>query len=374
MRTLARARFVRVSARKARLVLDQIRGKSVGEALATLQYTPRAAARIVEKVLRSAIANAEHNHQVRNLDDLRVVHAVADGGPSMKRVQPRAMGRAFFIRHRSSHLTIGVSDETNGAARPVPPPRESAPAARQAGPAGAPAASGASAATKERAAARPRTTAAAKGAAHPIGFRLGATRTWSSRWFATKGYAGLLHEDVKIRRYIKDQLYHAGISKIDIERSANRARITISTARPGIIIGRKGSEVEKLKNELQARTAKEIYLNIEEVIHPELDAQLVAENVALQLQKRVAFRRAMKKAVTSALRLGADGIRIACAGRLGGGEIARKEWYRDGRVPLHTIRADIDYGLATAHTTYGTIGVKVWIFKGEVLRAAPAEA
>src|SRR2546426_881029 len=180
---------------------------------------------------------------------------------------------------------------------------------------------------------------------HPIGFRLGSTRTWSSRWFATKAYAALLHEDVKIRRFIKDQLYHAGISKIDIERSANRARITISTARPGIIIGRKGSEVEKLKNELQARTGKEIYLNIEEVIHPELDAQLVAENVALQLQKRVAFRRAMKKAVTSALRLGADGIRIACAGRLGGGEIARKEWYRDGRVPLHTIRADIDYGL-----------------------------
>ncbi len=165
MRTLARARFVRVSARKARLVLDQIRGKSVGEALATLRYTPRAAARIVEKVLRSAIANAEHNHQVRNLDDLRVVHAMADGGPSMKRVQPRAMGRAFFIRHRSSHLTIGVSDETNGGARPVPPPRESAPAARQAGPAGAPAASGAAAATKERAAARPKTTAAAKGAA-----------------------------------------------------------------------------------------------------------------------------------------------------------------------------------------------------------------
>src|SRR6266446_6483877 len=169
---------------------------------------------------------------------------------------------------------------------------------------------------------------------HPIGFRLGSTRTWSSRWFATRTYANLLHEDVKIRRFIKDQLYHAGISKIDIERSANRARITISTARPGIIIGRKGSEV----------------------------------------QKRVAFRRAMKKAVTSALRLGADGIRIACAGRLGGGEIARREWYRDGRVPLHTLRADIDYGLATAHTTYGTIGVKVWVFKGEVLRAAPAEA
>jgi small subunit ribosomal protein S3 len=207
---------------------------------------------------------------------------------------------------------------------------------------------------------------------HPVGFRLGSTRTWSSRWFATKQYASLLHEDVKIRRYIKDQLYHAGIARIDIERSANRARITIATARPGIIIGRKGAEVERLKNELQQRTAKEIYLNIEEVIHPELDAQLVAENVALQLQKRVAFRRAMKKAVTSALRLGADGIRIGCSGRLGGGEIARREWYRDGRVPLQTLRADLDFGIATAHTTYGTIGVKVWIFKGEVLPAARA--
>jgi small subunit ribosomal protein S3 len=205
---------------------------------------------------------------------------------------------------------------------------------------------------------------------HPVGFRLGSTRTWSSRWFATKDYAPLLHEDIKIRQHIKNTLYHAGISRVDIERSANRCRITIHTARPGIIIGRKGAEVEKLKNELQARTGKEVYLNIEEVIHPELDAQLVAENVALQLQKRVAFRRAMKKAVTSALRLGADGIRIACAGRLGGAEIARREWYRDGRVPLHTIRADIDYGLATSHTTYGTIGVKVWIFRGEVLGGA----
>ncbi len=207
---------------------------------------------------------------------------------------------------------------------------------------------------------------------HPIGFRLGTTRTWSSRWFATKGYAALLHEDVHIRRYIKSSLYHAGISRIDIERSANRIRITIHTARPGIIIGRKGSEVEKLKNELQVRTGKEVYLNIEEVIHPELDAQLVAENVALQLEKRVAFRRAMKKAVTSALRLGAGGIRIACAGRLAGTEIARREWYREGRVPLHTLRADIDYGLAEARTTYGTIGVKVWIFRGEVLTTRQA--
>ena len=384
MRTTARARFVRVSARKARLVLDQIRGKAVAEALATLEYTPRAAARLIEKVLRSAVANAEHNHQVRDLDDLRVVQAYADGGPVLKRVQPRAMGRAFSIKHRTSHLTIGVSDETNGtvvvpaappAARPsAPPPTRGASGSRPAG-------AGASRLGAKRRQAGAKNHSEAEGEkvamgqkTHPIGFRIGVTRTWSSRWFATKTYANLLHEDVKIRRFIKDQLYHAGIAKIDIERSANRARITISTARPGIIIGRKGSEVEKLKNELQVRTGKEIYLNIEEVIHPELDAQLVAENVALQLQKRVAFRRAMKKAVTSALRLGADGIRIACAGRLGGGEIARREWYRDGRVPLHTLRADIDYGLATAHTTYGTIGVKVWVFKGEVLRAAPAEA
>ncbi len=205
---------------------------------------------------------------------------------------------------------------------------------------------------------------------HPVGFRLGQTRTWSSRWFAQRGYAALLHEDFKIRRHIKEALYHAGISRIDVDRSATRARITIYTARPGIIIGRKGSEVEKLKNELQARTGKEIYLNVEEVVHPELDAQLVAENVALQLEKRVAFRRAMKKAVMSAVRLGAEGIKIACGGRLGGGEMARSEWYREGRVPLHTLRADIDYGMATSFTTYGTIGVKVWVFKGEVLPQA----
>ena len=207
---------------------------------------------------------------------------------------------------------------------------------------------------------------------HPYGFRLGITKPWRSRWFAKRDYSRLLHEDLKLKRDLKKQLQHAGVSSIEVERMANKLRITIFTSRPGIIIGRKGSEVEKLKNDLQVRTNKEIYLNIEEVIHPELDAQLVSENVALQLQKRVAFRRAMKKAVTSALRLGADGIRIACAGRLGGGEIARREWYRDGRVPLHTIRADIDYGQATAHTTYGTIGVKVWIFKGEVLRPVSA--
>jgi small subunit ribosomal protein S3 len=201
---------------------------------------------------------------------------------------------------------------------------------------------------------------------HPIGFRLGTTRTWSSRWFASKEYANLLHEDAKIRRYIKDALYHAGISRIELERSANRARIIVHTARPGIIIGRKGAEVEKLKNELQARTGKEIHLDIQEVVHPELDSQLVAENIALQLEKRVAFRRAMKKAVTSTMKFGAGGVRIQCAGRLGGAEMGRCEWYREGRVPLHTLRAEIDYGFAQAKTTYGVIGVKTWIFKGDV--------
>src|SRR5262245_47037194 len=204
---------------------------------------------------------------------------------------------------------------------------------------------------------------------HPIGFRLGTTRTWSSRWFAGKEYANLLHEDVKIRRYIKDALYHAGISRIDLERSANRARITVHTARPGIIIGRKGAEVEKLKSELQARTGKEIHLDIQEGVHPELDSQLVAETIALQPETRVAYRPAVKKAVRSAGRLGGEGVRIASAGRLGGAEIARREWYRDGRVPLQTRPADLDFGSATAHTTYGASGVKVWIFKGEVLPA-----
>src|SRR2546426_1158514 len=209
---------------------------------------------------------------------------------------------------------------------------------------------------------------------HPIGFRLGSTRTWSSRWFATKNYADLLHEDGKIRRFIKDQLYHAGIAKIDIERSANRARINIFTARPGIIIGRKGAEVEKLKNELQARTGKEIYLNIEEVIHPELDAQLVSENVALQLQKRVAFRRAMKKAVTSALRLGADGIRIACAGRLGGTTLSFGEYGLKALEPGWVTNRQIE-AARVALTRSLKRGGKVWIrvFPDKPVTKKPAE-
>lgn len=202
---------------------------------------------------------------------------------------------------------------------------------------------------------------------HPKIFRIGVIDTWDSKWYAGHGYAKLLHEDFKIKKFLKSRLYHAGISKIEIERAANKAKINIHTARPGIVIGKKGAEIEKLKEELTRLTDRESYLNIIEVRRPDLDAQLVAENVALQLERRVAFRRAMKESVSRALRMGAQGIKIQCAGRLGGTEIARTEWYREGRVPLHTLRADISYGFAESRTTYGVIGVKVWIFRGEVL-------
>lgn len=202
---------------------------------------------------------------------------------------------------------------------------------------------------------------------NPIGFRLGVIKTWDSKWYAEADYAKLLHEDLKIRAFLKKRLYNSGVSKIEIERAANKTKINIFTARPGLIIGKKGSEVETIKKDLAALTSKEIFININEVRKPELDAQLVAENVALQLERRIAFRRAMKKSVTSALKFGAKGIRITCSGRLGGAEMSRTEWYREGRVPLHTLRADIDYGFAEAKTTYGIIGIKVLIFKGEIL-------
>ncbi|MDI6753434.1 MAG: 30S ribosomal protein S3 [Thermodesulfobacteriota bacterium] len=205
---------------------------------------------------------------------------------------------------------------------------------------------------------------------HPIGLRLGIVKTWDSRWYAEKLYAKFLQEDILIRRYIKRKLYHAGVSKVEIERTANRAKITIRAARPGIIIGQKGAEIEKLQKEIQKMAQREISINIQEVRRMEVDAQLVAENVALQLERRVAFRRAMKKSVTSSMKFGAQGIKIACSGRLGGAEIARAEWYREGRVPLHTLRADIDFGFTEARTTYGAIGIKVWIYKGEVLPVA----
>jgi len=206
---------------------------------------------------------------------------------------------------------------------------------------------------------------------NPIGLRVGINRTWDSRWFASKDYADLLHEDLKLRTYLHERLVQAGCSRVVIERPAKKARVTIHSARPGVVIGKKGADIEKLRADLAKMTGGEVALNIIEIRKPEIEAKLVAEGIAQQLERRVAFRRAMKRAVQSAMRLGALGIRINCSGRLGGAEIARMEWYREGRVPLHTLRADVDYGQATAKTTYGTCGVKVWVFKGEILAHDP---
>jgi small subunit ribosomal protein S3 len=208
---------------------------------------------------------------------------------------------------------------------------------------------------------------------NPIGNRLGIIKTWDSKWFAKKDYQLFLHEDLNIRKFIKKSLFHAGVAKIAIERAGQNIKVIIHTARPGIIIGKKGAEVDRLKKELEEFTGKKVSIDIKEIRKPEIDAQLVAENIALQLEKRVAFRKAMKKAVASSMRFGALGVRVSCSGRLAGSEIARTEWYREGRVPLHTFRADIDYGLTEAKTTHGRIGVKVWIYKGDILTEVPAQ-
>jgi small subunit ribosomal protein S3 len=208
---------------------------------------------------------------------------------------------------------------------------------------------------------------------NPIGLRLGIVKTWESRWFGGKNYAEYILEDHKLRKYIKDKLYHAGVSRIEIERSSKRVRLRIYTSRPGIVIGKKGAEISLLKKEIEKITDREVLIDIQEIRKPEIDAQLVAENVALQIIRRVAFRRAMKRGVSSAMRFGALGVKIICSGRLGGAEMARTEWYREGRVPLHTLRADIDYGFIDARTTYGVIGVKVFIFKGEILKKDEVE-
>jgi len=203
---------------------------------------------------------------------------------------------------------------------------------------------------------------------HPIGLRLGIVKTWESKWFAGKNYATYIREDFELRKFLKDKLFHAGVSRIEIERSSKRVRLRIFTARPGIVIGKKGAEIEVLKKELEKKVSQEVFIDIQEIRKPEIDAQLVAENVAQQIVRRVAFRRAMKRGVTSAMRFGAQGVKIICSGRLGGAEMARREWYKEGRVPLHTLRADIDYGFTEARTTYGAVGVKVFIFKGEILK------
>jgi small subunit ribosomal protein S3 len=203
---------------------------------------------------------------------------------------------------------------------------------------------------------------------HPYGFRLGYNKTWHSRWYAGNDYAKILHQDLDLRAKLKKRLSHAGVSEVDIERAADRLRVTIYTSRPGIIIGRKGAEVDKLRDDLRKLTQREVHINIQEIQRPELDAQLVAASIGGQLERRVAFRRAMKKAMESAFRFGAKGVKIMVAGRLGGAEIARTEWYQEGRLPLHTLKADIDYGFAEGRTTYGVIGIKVWVYKGDLLK------
>jgi small subunit ribosomal protein S3 len=202
---------------------------------------------------------------------------------------------------------------------------------------------------------------------HPTSLRLGIIKTWNSIWYEEKNYAKWLHEDIKIREYIREKYKDSSISRVDIERAASKIKVKIHTARPGIVIGKRGAGIESLKEELEKKTTSEVFLNIQEIRKAEVDAQLVAENIATQLQRRVAFRRAMKKAVSTAMKFGAKGIRLACAGRLGGSDMGRREWYREGRIPLHTLRADIDYGFAVSRTTYGTIGVKCWIYRGDIL-------
>ena len=338
-------------------MLDQIRGADVTRALATLRFSRKLIARDIEKVLRSAIANAQQQDGFGgDVDRLFVAQCFANQGPSMKRIRPAPMGRAFRVVKRMAHLTVEVAErpaKTVGDAV-----RRGAAQARVA---------------QKTAGWPPRQTSNFEvedqmgQKVHPYGFRLGFNKTWRSRWFADKDYAKLLHEDLKLRAELKTRFAHAGVARIDIERAANKLKIDIHTSRPGIIIGRKGTEVDKLRQELQKTTGREVFINILEIQKPELDAQLIGESVAMQLEKRVAFRRAMRKAVESALRFGARGIKVRVSGRLNGAEIARSEWYLHGQLPLQTLRADIDYGFAEAFTTYGAIGVKVWLYKGERL-------
>ena len=302
MNTTATLRGVRLSVQKGRLVADLIRGKSVENALNILQFNPKKGAAIIRKVLESAIANAEHNDGA-DVDELKVTRIYVEKGPVLKRTDTQAELPHLCDGRRRKEIVMGQK-------------------------------------------------------IHPIGFRLSLNRNWASRWYAnSKGFAPMLLEDIRVRDYLKQKLAHAAVSRVVIERPAKNARITVYSARPGVVIGKKGEDIESLKGELQRMLRVPVHVNIEEVRKPELDAQLIADSIAQQLQKRIMFRRAMKRAITNAMRLGAQGIKIMSAGRLNGIEIARTEWYREGRVPLHTLRADIDYGFAEAKTTYGVIGI-----------------
>ena len=311
-------------------------------------------------MLRSAIANAQQKDGFSgDVDRLFVSACYANQGPSQKRVRPAPMGRAFRVLKRTAHLTVQVSERPEKVVAVGRRPRRAPKRAR--------AQKSRSAGEEGRATTKKDEGVTVGQKVHPFGFRLGFNKTWRSRWYSDRDYAKLLHEDLALRSTLKKRFAHAGVSKIETERAANKLKIDIYTSRPGIIIGRKGTEVDKLKQEIQKRTNREVFINIQEIQKPELDAQLIAESVAMQLEKRVAFRRAMRKAVESALRFGARGIKVRVSGRLNGAEIARSEWYLHGQLPLQTLRADIDYGFAEANTTYGQIGIKVWLYKGERL-------
>ena len=394
---------------KARRVVNLVRGLPAKEALTVLQFAPQAASEQVYKVLASAIANAENNERL-DPDSLLVSAAYVDEGPTLKRFRPRAQGRAYRIRKRTCHITIEVESvcQVGVAGRPAgqgrgrhegrrrrkaaegrPPserPRPQRPTAEDGDSHAAAEGTGEegrSKAAKTPQEGRPRRPTRGRGGdrvmgqkVHPHGFRLGISTDWKSRWYADKLYKDYIAEDVKIRRMMSKGLERAGISKVDIERTRDRVRIDIHTARPGIVIGRKGAEADRIRGELEKLTGKQVQLNILEVKSPESDAQLVAQGVAEQLSSRVSFRRAMRKAMQSAMKNPiVKGIRVQVSGRLGGAEMSRTEFYREGRVPLHTLRANIEYGFFEARTTFGRIGVKVWIYKGDAVpgREAPAE-
>ena len=317
----ARAKYVRSAPRKARLVMDHIRGRDVERARAMLEHAPRAVSVDILKLLNSAVANAESNYEL-GADELRIARAYVDEGPTIKRYRPRALGRA--TQHPQAH-----EPHDNRAYE--------------------------------------RNEVAVGQKVHPEAMRVGYIHDWKSTWFNEKEFSDYLLEDIHIRDHIENKLAHAGLSSITIKKNKTEIEVNIHTARPGIVIGKSGIEVDGLRKELHKMTNKAVKVNILEIKRPELDAKLVAQSIAEQLQNRVAFRRAMKRSLTSAMRSGAKGVKVQVSGRLGGAEMARTEGYSDGRVPLHTLRADIDYGFYEARTTFGRIGVKVWINKGEIM-------
>ena len=319
-------RYVRIAPRKVQIVCDLIRGKDAGTAMAVLMQTPKAASEPLMKLLKSAVANAENNFGM-DPSKLVVSEVFATPGPILKRMMPRAQGRAYRINKRTSHVTLVVTEKAARGRRQFMGQK-----------------------------------------VNPHGLRVGVIKDWDSRWYASEEKVGdLIVEDQKIRKYLKKTLYGAGIPKIEIERSADTVTVYLHCARPGMVIGKGGEQIEQYRLAVEKLIGKKVRLNIVEVRNPDMNAQLVAENIAQQLEKRISHRRAMKNAMARAMRAGAKGVKICCSGRLGGREFAGVEHYHEGTIPLQTIRADIEYGFAEAATTFGRIGVKVWIYKGEVL-------